>query len=437
MHMIAPKPVAPASLKFHYAWIVVGVTFLMLLLGAGVRSAPSVLIVPLEEEFHWSPATVSSAVALSILMYGAIAPFAAAMMERFGLRRVMLTSLTMITIGVGLTVFMRETWQLILLWGVVVGLGTGAAAQVLGATVAARWFTTRRGTVIGLLASSTAAGQLLFLPAFAGLTTTYGWRTVSIAIVAVALVIFPFVAWLMRDWPEDVGLMPYGEKGEPKPRVKSTANPVALAFETLFEAARRRDFWILAGTFFCCGASTNGLIGTHLIPACVDHGIPELVGAGLLATMGALNFAGTTASGWLSDRFDNRILLFIYYGLRGLSLMYLPFSFVSFYGLTIFAIFYGLDWFATMPPTVRLTAVAFGRERVGIVFGWILVSHQLGGASAALFGGILRADLGSYVQAFIISGMLCIVAALAMLLIGVDRPKEEVEGTPALGAAPG
>lgn len=423
--------------KLHYAWIVVGVTFLMLLLGAGVRSAPGVLIVPLEEEFHWSRATISSAVALNLLMYGSIAPFAAAMMERFGLRRVMLSALTLISIGVGLTAFMRETWQLILLWGIVVGLGTGATAQVLGATVAARWFSSRRGLVIGILSSGSAAGQLLFLPVFAVLIAAYGWRAMTVTVVAVAVLVIPIVALWMRDWPDDVGLNAYGETGETKPPTRSTANPVTLAFATLFQAARKRDFWILAGTFFCCGASTNGLIGTHLIPACVDHGIPELVGASLLATMGALNFAGTTASGWLSDRFDNRILLFCYYFLRGLSLLYLPFSFVSFYGLSLFAIFYGLDWFATLPPTVRLTAVAFGREQVGIVFGWILVSHQLGGASAALVAGILRSDLGSYLQAFILSGMLCIIAGFSLLFIDFEKPTAETGVKPALGAAPG
>lgn len=423
--------------KIHYAWIVVGVTFLMLLLGAGVRSAPGVLIVPLEEEFHWSRATISSAVALNLLMYGSIAPFAAAMMERFGLRRVMLSAVTLISIGVGLTAFMRETWQLILLWGIVVGLGTGATAQVLGATVAARWFSSRRGLVIGIFSSGGAAGQLLFLPAFAALIAEFGWRALTVTIVAVTVLIIPVIALWMRDWPEDVGLKVYGETGEAKPRIRSTANPVALAFTTLLQAARRREFWILAGTFFCCGASTNGLIGTHLIPACVDHGIPELVGASLLATMGALNFLGTTASGWLSDRFDNRILLFCYYFLRGVSLLYLPFSFVSFYGLSLFAIFYGLDWFATLPPTVRLTAVAFGREQVGIVFGWILVSHQLGGASAALMAGILRSDLGSYLQAFILSGMLCIIAGFSLLFIGFDKPTAKTGVKPALGAAPG
>ena len=424
----------PQPRKIYYGWIVVGVTFLMLLLAAGVRSTPGVLIVPLEEEFHWSRATISFAIALNLLLYGIVGPFAAAMMERFGLRRVMLGSLTTIVIGVGLTTFMRESWQLILLWGVVVGMGTGASAQVLGAIVAARWFTAQRGLVLGILGSSAATGQLVFLPAFAAMSMAYGWRTTTIAIVVVALLIVPLVAWLMRDRPADVGLVPYGETGAPKPHTGMTGNPVGLAFATLFDVIRTRDFWLLAGTFFACGASTNGLIGAHLIPACTDHGYSELVGAGLLATMGVLTFFGTMGSGWLSDRVDNRILLAIYYGLRGLSLIYLPFSFVSFYGMSLFAIFYGLDWFATLPPTARLTMTAFGRERVGIVLGWILVSHQIGGATAAMVAGLLRADLGSYLQAFILSGIVCIMAAMAMLFVGSGRFKP-AEAAPVAAAS--
>jgi sugar phosphate permease len=417
----------------HYAWIVMAVTFVTLILGSGVRSAPGVLMVPLEAEFHWSRGTISFAVAVNLLLYGLLGPFSAAMMERFGLRRIMLFAVTTVGIGVGLTAVMREAWQLVLLWGVVVGFGAGCAAQVLGATVAARWFTAQRGLVVGILASSAAAGQLIFLPAFASLVTGYGWRATVVVIVATALAILPIVYFLMRDRPEDIGLKPYGETGETKPAAKLTGNPVALAFTTLFAAARHRDFWLLTGSFFVCGASTNGLIGTHLIPACLDYGIPEMVGAGLLATMGLLNFGGTTLSGWLSDRVDNRILLMIYYGLRGLSLLCLPFSFVSFYGLSLFAIFYGLDWIATVPPTVRLTAATFGREKAGIVFGWVFASHQLGSAFAAYFAGEMRTDLGSYMEAFIISGLLCFVAAGMVLLIGRDRPAPETGAL--LGAA--
>jgi sugar phosphate permease len=418
--------------KFHYGWVVVGVTFLTLLIGAGVRSAPGVLLVPLETEFHWSRATISFAIAVSLLLYGLAGPFSASFMERFGIRRTMLAALSLLAVGVALTTLMRESWQLVLLWGVVVGAGAGVIANVLGAVVAARWFTARRGLVVGLLTGSAAAGQLIFLPTFAAITQHYGWRAMSLTVTAVALVVIPIVAILMRERPEDVGLAPYGETGGPKPvAAPPSGNPFGLAIRTLAEATHARDFWLLAGSFFCCGASTNGLIGTHLIPACLDNGIPEVASAGLLAGMGIFNVVGTTASGWLSDRMDNRVLLAIYYGLRGLSLLFLPFSFVSFYGLSVFAIFYGLDWIATVPPTVRLSVNVFGKQKAGIVFGWIFASHQLGSAAAAYFAGLMRADLGSYLEAFILSGVLCFAAALMVMFIGVDWRKRE----PAMSAA--
>ena len=418
--------------KFHYGWVVVGVTFLTLLIGAGVRSAPGVLLVPLETEFHWSRATISFAIAVSLLLYGLAGPFSASFMERFGIRRTMLAALSLLAVGVALTTLMRESWQLVLLWGVVVGAGAGVIANVLGAVVAARWFTARRGLVVGLLTGSAAAGQLIFLPTFAAITEHYGWRAMSLTVTVVALVVIPIVAILMRERPEDVGLAPYGETGGPKPVAAApSGNPFGLAIRTLAEATHARDFWLLAGSFFCCGASTNGLIGTHLIPACLDNGIPEVASAGLLAGMGIFNVVGTTASGWLSDRVDNRVLLAIYYSLRGLSLLFLPFSFVSFYGLSLFAIFYGLDWIATVPPTVRLSVNAFGKQKAGIVFGWIFASHQLGSAAAAYFAGLMRADLGSYLEAFILSGLLCFAAALMVMFIGVDWRKRE----PAVSAA--
>jgi len=407
--------------RFHYGWIVVGVTFAVLLIGAGVRATPGVLMVPFENEFGWSRATISFAVAVSLGLYGVMGPFAASFMERFGLRRTMMSALTLLATGVALTSLMRESWQLVLLWGVVVGMGAGVIANVLGAVVATRWFTARRGLVIGILTGAAAAGQLIFLPSFAAITNHFGWRTTVLVIVVVALVLIPLVALLMRERPADVGLAPYGESGGPKPAAApASGNPFALALRTLGEASRTRDFWLLAGTFFCCGASTNGLIGTHLIPACLDNGIPEVTSAWLLAAMGVFNILGTTGSGWLSDRVDNRVLLAVYYSLRGLSLMYLPFSFVSFYGLGLFAVFYGLDWIATVPPTVRLIGASFGREKSGIVYGWVFAAHQVGSASATYFAGLMRADLGSYLQAFIISGLICMAAAVMVMFIGVD-----------------
>jgi predicted MFS family arabinose efflux permease len=352
-------------------------------------------------------------------------------MDRFGVRRSVLCALALIAAGVASTALMREAWQLILLWGFVVGAGAGFLATVLAATVATRWFTARRGLVVGLLSGGAATGQLLFLPALAAVASVYGWRTTVLSVAAVALCIIPLVAWLMRERPSDMGLMPYGEHGEPRPTERPQGNPVQIAFRTLGEAARVRDFWLLAGTFFICGASTNGLIGSHLIPACMDTGISEVAAAGVLATIGVFNFIGTTGSGWLSDRYDNRVLLCIYYTLRGVSLLFLPFSFVSFYGLSLFAVFYGLDWFATVSPTVRLIGNTFGRDKAGIVYGWVFAAHQLGGASAAFFGGLFRVNFGSYMEAFMLSGLLCFLAAIMVLFIGSGRRTAE----PAVAAA--
>jgi sugar phosphate permease len=355
-------------------------------------------------------------------------------MERAGLRRTMLAALSLLAVGVALTALMRQSWHLVLLWGVVVGAGTGVIANVLGAIVAARWFTARRGLVVGILSGSAAGGQLIFLPTLASVTQTYGWRPTVLIVAAVAFVVIPLVAILMRERPEDVGLLPYGEATASKAAAPACGNPFGAAISTLAGAARSRDFWLLAGSFFLCGGSTSGLIGTHLIPAWIDHCIPEVTAAGLLAAMGVFNIVGTAGSGWLSDHLDNRVLLAVYYSLRGLSLMYLPFSFVSFYGLSLFTIFYGLDWLASVPPTVRLSADIFGKEKAGIMIGWIYAFHQLGGAAAAFFGGAARSDLGSYLEAFVIAGLLCFAAATMVLFIastGVTGRGNRRESLPA------
>jgi predicted MFS family arabinose efflux permease len=407
----------------HYAWIVAGITFLVMLVGAGVRATPGVLIVPLEKQFGWSTATISAAVAVNILLYGLMGPFAVAIMERFGLRRTVSGALLLLGVGVGLTALMDAPWQLMLLWGVVVGTGTGMIAMVLGATVANRWFARRSGLVLGLLTASSATGQLVFLPLLASIAAHAGWRDVSLTVAAAALALIPLVALLLRDRPADLGLPPYGGLAiEPAPT--GGQNPALRALRALRDGAGSRDFWLLAGTFFVCGASTNGLIGTHLIPACYDHGIPEIRAAGLLAMMGIFDFFGTTGSGWLTDRIDSRWLLFWYYALRGLSLMYLPFAFTgTIYGLSLFAVFYGLDWIATVPPTVRLAEKAFGRQNAALMFGWIAAAHQAGGAFAAWAAGYLRTETGDYLMAFVSAGLMCLAAAALVPFIGTGaRP---------------
>ena len=416
-----------SSRKLHYGWIVAGVTFVVLMVAGAVRSSPGLLIVPLEKEFEWSRATISFAIGINILLYGLIGPFAAAMMETLGVKRIMLWALGALGVGVILTPFMQHTWQLVLLWGIVVGCGSGMAANVLAATVAARWFTERRGLVMGLLTSSMAAGQLLFLPFLAAIIAAYGWRAMAVVLASIALALLIPVAKLMRERPHDIGLTAYGDPpGTPPPPPARQGNPIAVAFHALGTGLRSRDWWLLSGTFFVCGASTNGLIGTHLVAACTDKGMTEVAAASMLGVMAIFNFAGATGSGWLSDRMDNRVLLAIYYGLRGLSLVFLPFAFDSFYTLGLFIIFYGLDWIATVPPTVRLTANAFGKENTGLMFGWISAVHQLGGAAAAYVAGVMRVDMGTYTQAFIISGVLCFIAAMLVMFVGRSGVKPDL-----------
>jgi predicted MFS family arabinose efflux permease len=311
---------------------------------------------------------------------------------------------------------MTEIWQLVMLWGVVVGIGTGLTALVLGATVATRWFSKSRGLVVGLLTASSATGQLIVLPLLAALTESLGWRASLLVICGLLLAAALAVLALMRDRPEDVGLRAYGETG-PAPSPSSPVPSPTGAIAALRVAGRTGVFWVLFGTFFVCGASTNGLIQTHFIPLCADYGISPIQGAGVLAAMGLFDFIGTVASGWLSDRYDNRWLLFWYYGLRGLSLMFLPFSDFSFVSLSLFAVFYGLDWIATVPPTVRLTAARFGREQANLVFGWIFAGHQLGAAAIAYGAGLSRTALESYLPAFFIAGALCLIAAAAILTL--------------------
>lgn len=412
--------------RLHYAWIVAAVTFTTILVVAGVRASPGILVVPLESEFGWSRSTISLAIGISILLHGAIGPFSASLMNRYGVSRMMLYALLLIATGVSLTPFMTQSWQLVLLWGCMVGAGAGAIANVLAVTIAARWFTTHRGLVTGLMLSGTATGQLLFLPLLAVISAAYGWRMVSITVAVAAFVLLPLVYFLMRDRPEDVGLLPLGDT-EPQPRepVKAQGNAFGEAIGNLKEGLRSRDYRLLAISFFICGASTNGLIGTHLIPACFDHGIPEVAAASLLASMAIFNLIGTTGSGWLSDRFDNRVLLSIYYGLRGISLIILPYSFDSFYSLSMVVVFYGLDWFATVPPTVKITTRLFGREKAAVMFGWLMCIHQIGGFSAAFMAGTMRMELGTYLQAFLVSGLLCMVAAIVVMMIGVKPVRSE------------
>jgi sugar phosphate permease len=419
---------ALARRNIHYGWAMVAVTFFTALITAGTVGAPGVFIVPLQKEFGWTTAEISSALSIRFILFGLMAPFAAALMNRYGLRNVTLSALLVVVSGLLASLAMTKVWHLMLLWGVVIGVGTGMTALVLGATIAARWFVARRGLVVGILTASVATGQLAFLPLLATLTDHYGWR-IALGLVCVVLCVAAFaVLMIMRDRPGDLGLRPFGDEGTaPLPAPPPNNAPiVAAALGTLRDASKSSVFWVLFATFFICGASTNGLIQVHLIPMCLDYGIPQVQAASLLAAMGIFDFFGTIVSGWLSDRYDNRYLLFWYYGLRGLSLLFLPFTDFSFYGLSVFAMFYGLDWIATVPPTVRLTAQRFGTERANLVFGWIFAGHQLGAGTAAFGAGLSRTIYATYVPAFFVAGALCIVASLLVITVSRPAPKPVV-----------
>jgi sugar phosphate permease len=406
----------------HYGWVVAAVTFLTALISAGALGSVGVLLVPLQIEFGWTPAEVSSALGLRLALFGLTAPFAAALFNRFGLRPIIIISLILISLGMGLSVFVMEVWHLVALWGIVVGIGAGLTAIVLSATVATRWFEKRRGLVVGMLAASTATGQLVILPALAWVVDRTGWRDAVLIMCILYALAGLLVLVFMRNRPSDVGLAPFGADPSAAPQPAPVqGNLFAAPFAVLGEAARKPIFWILAGAFFVCGASTNGLVQMHLIPMCGDYGIAAVSAAGLLALMGVFDFIGTIASGWLSDRYNSRVLLFWYYGLRGLSLLYLPFSDFDAIPLAVFAVFYGLDWIATVPPTVKLTAEAFGPARSNLVFGWIFAAHQLGAGFAALTAGIVRTEFGSYALAFQGAGLLCVIAALGVLSSGRNR----------------
>jgi len=413
-----------AKTRFQPAYaITAAVAFALLISSAAVRSAPSMMILPLEKEFGWSAATISAALAVNIGLFGLVGPFAAAIFERFGLRRAIAGAFTLLALAAGLSTTMTAPWQLMLFWGLMTGLGTGCVGLVVGATIVNRWFEKRRGTVMGLLTASNATGQLIFLPLYGFLVSGPGWRAEALVVSGVCALLVPVAFFALREYPSDIGLPMYGATSVVAP-VRSTENPFGRAVGALGQGLRSRDFWLLGGTFFICGASTNGLIGTHLVPACGDHGIPEVRAAGLLAMMGVFDLVGTTASGWLTDRYSSRMLLFWYYGLRGLSLIFLPQAFgIAAIGLPIFAVWYGLDWIATVPPTLRLTTDAFGRERSAMIFGWILAGHQLGAAFAAYGAGVIRTITLSYDGAFISSGVLCLCASVLALFIGRGRER--------------
>lgn len=413
--MLARWIAGQAAGRVHYAWIVAVIIFCVMVTTAGIRSAPSVLIVPLEQSFGWSRGMISAAVSLNIAVFGLIGPFAAAFMQTLGIRRTILIALTVLAVSVGLSGFITAPWMLFATWGLLVGLGSGTTGTALAATIGNRWFVKRRGLVLGLLTASNASGQLVFLPLLASIAASGHWRMVSWVVAAVAAALIPLVALLLPERPASVGLSAYGTASDAPPQLGG--NAFKVAFAGLATGVRSFDFWLLSASFFVCGFSTNGLIGTHLIAYCMDHGIAEVSAAGLLAAIGVFDLIGTTGSGWLTDRYNPRVLLFFYYSLRGLSLLALPLTNFDFVSLSLFTVFYGLDWVATVPPTITLTNQIFGRAAAPVIVSWIVMGHQIGASVAALGAGTVRDLTGSYAGAFLASGAACLIASLLVLRI--------------------
>jgi MFS family permease len=400
----------------HYAWVIVMLTFLTGLTSSAALGLPGALLQPLSKEFGWNVDQISSALAVRFALFGVMGPFAAILMERFGVRNIVVTALTLVSGGMLLALRMSEFWHLVALWGVMLGVGSGMTALVLTAVVSNRWFEARRGLVVGMLTAASATGQLIFLPVGAWMVERFGWRMATVPVLIACATVAVLVLLLMRNRPQELGQQPFGATA-PVPAPAPMKVGFSTPFQVLRGAASSSVFWILFGTFFICGLSTNGLIQTHFISLCGDQGLGPVPAASVLAMMGAFDLVGTIGSGWLSDRFDNRKLLFWYYGLRGLSLLWLPYSEFTLYGLSMFAMFYGLDWIATVPPTVRLVATHFGKEKAGMVFGWIFAGHQLGAAVAAYGAGRVRTLMMTYNPALFAAGAACVVAALLVMAI--------------------
>jgi MFS family permease len=428
--------------RIHPAWIVAAVAFLALVGAAGFRAAPGVLMVPLQSEFGWSTTVLSAAVSINLVLFGLTAPFAAALMERFGIRAVTATALMLIAAGSALTVLVTQSWQILLTWGLLIGLGTGSMALVFAATIANTWFAKSRGLVIGILTAGSAAGQLVFLPFIAALAQDPGWRQASLLIAAGALAVVPLVLKFLKNSPADAGVLPYGaepEPGSPPEPDAATAgagepqrNAAVRALQVLKRASKVRTFWALVAGFAICGATTNGLIGTHFIPSARDHGMAPTTAAGLLAVVGIFDIVGTIASGWLTDRFNPRILLAVYYQFRGIGLLVLPLLLSATVqpSMIVFVVIYGLDWVATVPPTAAICRQIFGADG-SVVFGWVFAAHQLGAAAAALAAGAIRDATGQYTYAWFGAAAMCTIAAVVSASIRKDTAKKDIVAVPA------
>lgn len=414
--------------RVHYSWFILIVTFFSIIVAGITMSSSGVFIDPLEKEFHWDRSTIALAFAVSLFLYGISGPFMAALLEVIGLKKMMLGAMATLVLGMTLTFLMNQSWQLIVIWGGIIGLGASLFLTVLSPYVANHWFVKRRGLAVGILTASTATGQLILLPVLAIIIEHYSWRWAITLMLLLSIIMFFMIALFIKNRPpQDMGLTPYGqEEAIEEQQIQQKKNPIAMAFKGLYEAIKVKAFWLLAGSFFICGLSTSGLIGTHFVSYCISFGVPLVTAASFLSFMGIFNLLGTTASGWLSDRFDNRWLLFWYYLLRGASLLLLPYALAqgSFVLLTIFTIFYGLDWIATVPPTISMTRQIFGMQKSSIIYGWIFASHQAGAAVAAYGGGLIYKFFNSYTWAFFLAGMFCAMASLFVIIVKKQTPQQ-------------
>ncbi|MCA1060372.1 MFS transporter [Rossellomorea aquimaris] len=418
--------------RVHYSWIILMIVFFSIIAAGIVRSSSGVFIEPFEHEFHWDRSVISLAFAVGLFLYGISGPFMAALIEVLGLKKIMILSMATLLAGTLLTFLMQQSWQLILIWGIIIGLGSGLFLTVLSPYVANTWFEKRRGLALGILTASTATGQLILLPILAMLIDHYSWRWAIALIMLLSAIMLVIILLFMKNSPKEVGILPYGLEKETESAEEDTKqNPIVIAFKGLFEVVKVKEFWLLAGSFFVCGLSTSGLIGTHFVSYCISYGIPIVTAASLLSFMGIFDLVGTTLSGWLSDRFDNRWLLFWYYALRGASLLLLPIALSqgSYPLLIIFAVFYGLDWIATVPPTIGISRQIFGVKKSGVVYGWIFASHQAGAAVAAFGGGVIFQAFDSYTWAFFLAGLFCVVASLFVIVIKKERSVDHGAGS--------
>ncbi|HWI46931.1 MAG TPA: MFS transporter [Rummeliibacillus sp.] len=417
--------------KIHYSWIILVITFFSIIVAGIIRSSSGVFIEPFETEFSWSRPAISFAFAIGLFLYGFSGPFMAAFVERFGLKNVMLASMLLLSFGLGLTFVMTQEWQLILIWGVIIGIGSSLFLTVLSTQIANRWFVKHRGLAVGILTAATATGQLILLPVLATLIENYSWHYAISLIFGLSIIMLILIFLFMKDSPEQIGTTALGLTGQEPSTFsnnKSIENPFKIVWDSLIEGCKSKAFWLLAGSFFICGLSTTGLIGTHFVGYCMSFGIPMVLAASMLSFMGIFDLVGTTLSGWLSDKIDNRWLLFFYYGLRGLSLLFLPVALNngSITLLIIFSVFYGLDWIATVPPTIGLARREFGIKKSAMMYGWMVAFHQVGAAVAAYGGGLIYNIFDSYTWAFMLSGAFCALGSLFVILLKKHNPKDDV-----------